>query len=102
MQKAPHPITAKDLFILACRVLALWELIVSAEYRLTVFNIVARLASVPAGYTFASYLEQTIGTFFIGIALLVGAPALAHLFYGDSSMNDTSKGQPDDSDKPSI
>jgi hypothetical protein len=40
MQKAPDPITAKDLFILACRVLALWELIVSAEYGLTVFNIV--------------------------------------------------------------
>jgi hypothetical protein len=102
MQKAPDPITAKDLFILACRVLALWELIVSAEYGLTVFNIVARLARVPAGYTFASYLVQTIGTCFIGIVLLVGAPALAHLFYSDSSMSDTSKQQPDNSDKPSI
>ena len=40
MQKAPDSITAKDLFILASRVLALWELIVSAEYGLTVFNIV--------------------------------------------------------------
>jgi hypothetical protein len=98
MQKTPDPITSRELFILACRVLALWELIVSAEYALTVFNIVARLARVPSGYTFASYLEQTIGTFLIGIALLVGAPALAYLFYRDSS----SKGNPEDFDKPSI
>jgi len=52
--------TAKELFTLACRVLALWELIVSAESALTVLNIVAKLPRVPVGYTFALYLEQTI------------------------------------------
>ena len=98
----PSRITAKELFVLACRVLALWELIVSAEYALTAFNIVAKLARVPAGYTFASYLEQTIGTFFIGVVLLVGAPTLGHLFYGDSPTDETDKAKREDSGSESI
>jgi hypothetical protein len=93
---------SKQLFILACRVLGVWELMAAAEYALTAFNIGAGFAAAPASYKFASYVVQTTGTFFIALGLLIGAPIIAYLFYPDSSTDESTKQEPPDSNAPTI
>jgi hypothetical protein len=91
-----------DWFSLACRVLGMWQLLDAAGYALSVFNIAPGLATAPAGYSVASYLVQTIGSFFFAVVLLAGAPIIADLFYPDSPADKGVKEKPPDSDTPTI
>jgi hypothetical protein len=43
----------------------------------------AGLATVPERYSLLSYLVQAIGSFLVGIVLLLGAPVIADIFYPD-------------------
>jgi hypothetical protein len=91
-----------DWFSLACRVLGMWQLLDAAGYALSVFNIAAGLATAPAGYSVASYLVQTIGSFFLAVVLLAGAPIIADLFYPDSPGDEGADKKASDPNPPTI
>jgi hypothetical protein len=91
-----------DWFKLACRVLGLWQLLDAAGYTLSIFNIAAGFARVPADYSLLSYLVQLIGTFFFGVVLLIGAPVIADLFYPSSPRDKQMKEEAHGSHRPST
>ncbi len=89
-----------DWFNLACRVLGMWQLVDTAGYTLSIFNMAAGFATVPATYSLLSYLVQAIGSFLVGIVLLLGAPVIADIFYPDSPRDETVKNS--DPNAPTI
>jgi hypothetical protein len=91
-----------DWFKLACRVLGMWQLVDTAGYTLSIFNMAAGFATVPAGYSLPSYLVQTIGSFLVAVVLLLGAPIIADIFYPDSPGDEDAKKKPPDSNTPTI
>ena len=92
----------KDCFVLACRVLGLWQLFDAAAYTLSILNMVVGLSNPPAGYTIASYFTQTIGAFFFALILLVGAPVIASLFYPEPPVAKDNENRPSSSNMPPI
>ena len=98
----PSTMRPNDWFKLACRVLGMWQLVDTAGYALSIFNIVAGFTRVPESYSIVSYLVQMIGSFVIGVVLLLGAPIIADIFYPDSPVDDGGKQKPVDSDTPTI
>ena len=52
----------------------MWQLVDTAGYTLSIFNMAAGFATVPERYSLPSYLVQAIGSFLVGIVLLLGAP----------------------------
>jgi len=98
----PSTMRPNDWFKLACRVLGMWQLIYTAGYALSIFNIAAGFARVSESYSLLSYLVQMIGSFAIALVLLLGAPIIADIFYPDSPGDDGGKQKPSDSDTPTI
>jgi hypothetical protein len=80
----------------------MWQLVDTAGYALSLFNIAAGLARVPESYSLLSYLVQMIGSFAIALVLLLGAPIIADIFYPDPPVDDGDKQKPFDSDAPTI
>ena len=78
----------------------MWQLVDTAGYALSIFNMAAGFATVPERYSLPSYLVQAIGSFLVGIVLLLGAPVIADIFYPDSPSDETVKNS--DSNAPTI
>ena len=97
----PSTMRPNDWFKLACRVLGMWQLVDTAGYALSIFNIAAGFARVPESYSLLSYLVQMIGSFAIALVLLLGAPIIADIFYPDSPGDEDAK-KPPDSNTPTI
>ena len=90
-----------DWFKLACRVLGMWQLVDTAGYTLSIFNMAAGFATVPASYSLLSYFVQAMGSFLVGIVLLLAAPVIADIFYPDSPSDETTKNS-SDSNAPNM
>ena len=69
---------------------------------LSIFNMAVGFATVPERYSLLSYLVQAIGSFLVGIVLLLGAPVIADIFYPDSPSDETAKKNSSDSNAPTI
>jgi len=80
----------------------MWQLVDTAGYALSIFNIAVGFARLPESYSLLSYLVQMIGSFAIALVLLLGAPIIADIFYPDSPVDDAGKQKPFDSDAPNI
>ena len=98
----PSTMRPNDWFKLACRVLGMWQLVDTAGYTLSIFNMAAGFATVPERYSLPSYLAQAIGSFLVGIVLLLGAPVIADIFYPDSPSDETANKNSSDSNAPTI
>jgi len=79
------PATApRDWFILFLRVLGFWELIQTADEVITILNIHFGIWR-PERTAIQSYFTHGMVHLLITVWLLMGAPKIARIFYGDRS-----------------
>ena len=68
----------------------MWELVVTAGFVLTAFDISAGFYHSRGDYTFGGMMVHTFGHFFLAAWLLKGAPKIAEFFYLDLPSTDKS------------
>lgn len=97
MVNPPNRAVIRVWFTLALRIIGMWELVVTAGFVLTAFDISAGFYHSRGDYTFGGMMVHTFGHFFLAAWLLKGAPMIAEFFYPDlpstdKSSDDTSSG----------
>jgi hypothetical protein len=82
MVNPPNRAVIRVWFTLALRIIGMWELVVTAGFILTAFDISAGFYHSRGDYTF--------GHFFLAAWLLKGAPMIEEFFYPDLTSTDKS------------
>jgi hypothetical protein len=75
----------KDWLTVACRIIGIWLLVTVGQYAISLTCFVAGFSRPPQGYSSSSYCVRAAGDLLFAVILLVGAPLIAAMFYGDPS-----------------
>ena len=75
--------TSRDIFILALRIIGIWELTRAVDYFVEAFDVSTRLYRPSVTTIGASYTHLLV-YLAVGLYLLSGAPQLVRRIYGDS------------------